>query len=109
MTIVHRWSVTVFAEGDREVTHDEVVELADAVAGMGGIATGIGQHGYGAQIVVAAGTRAEALSVGTNVFAAAARQAGLPDWPVTRAEAIGEHEEEAAAADAWSGVDGDDA
>lgn len=94
MTIVHRWSVTVYAEGDRPVTQDEVVELADAVAGVGGVATGIGQHGYGVQIVIAAGTRDEAVSIGTGVFTAAAEQAGLPVWPVTRAEAVGEHEED---------------
>ena len=44
MTIVHRWSVTLYAVGDREVTHDEVVKLADAVAAAGGIATGILLH-----------------------------------------------------------------
>jgi len=102
MTTVHRWSVTAFAEGDREVTQEEVVELADAVAGAGGIATGIGQHGYGVQIVVDAATRDEALSIGTDVFASAASTARLPAWPVTRIEAIGEHEEAAAYDDAWS-------
>lgn len=98
MTIVHRWSVTVYAEGDREVTQEEVVELADAVAGVGGVATGRGQHGYGVQIVIAAGTRDEAVSIATGVFTAAVQRAGLPVWPVTRAEALGEHEEASVAA-----------
>ena len=37
-----RWSVTVVAEGDRVVSREEIVELADAVAASGGIASGIG-------------------------------------------------------------------
>jgi len=111
MTIVHRWSVTLYAVGDREVTHDEVVQLADAVAAAGGIATGIGQRGYGAQIVIAAATRDQALTIGTEVFASAVEAADLPKWPVTRAEAIGEHEEAAAYDDPWDpdgGAIGDD-
>jgi len=92
-----RWSVSVRAEGDREVTLDEVVELADAVAAMEGVATGIGTHGYGAQIVVTAPDRGDALARGTAAFREAAARAGLPDWPVAHAEAIGEHEELAAA------------
>ena len=39
----------VEADGDREVTLEEVVELADAVARHGGIASGIGTPSYGAQ------------------------------------------------------------
>ena len=39
-----RWSVSLVAEGDRVVELEEVVELADAVAGIGGIASGIGHH-----------------------------------------------------------------
>ena len=37
-----RWSVSIVAEGDRIVSHDEIVELADAVATSDGIASGIG-------------------------------------------------------------------
>ncbi len=94
MNTVRRWSVSIVAEGDRTVEREEVVELADAVAGVGGVATGIGTCGYGAQIVIAAADRGEAIAVGTEVFQAAAARAGLPDWPVVRAEAIGEHEED---------------
>ena len=36
-----RWSVGIEAEGDRVLTLEQVVELADAVAASGGIATGI--------------------------------------------------------------------
>src|SRR3954451_7571571 len=51
-----RWSVTVEAEGDRGMTREEIVELADAGAGHGGIASGIGTTSYGAQLVVEADT-----------------------------------------------------
>ena len=37
-----RWSVGLEAEGDRVLTHAEIVELADAVAPSSGIASGIG-------------------------------------------------------------------
>ncbi|MDZ7679923.1 MAG: hypothetical protein U5K29_15395 [Acidimicrobiales bacterium] len=85
-----RWSVSVVAEGDRVVTHDEVVALADAVAPMGGIASGIGTMSYGAQVIVEAATADEAVEVAVPAFLRAAEQAGLPDWPATRAEVIGE-------------------
>ena len=49
-----KFSVSIHVEGDREVTLEEVVELADAVAGLNGIASGYGTMGYGAQIVVCA-------------------------------------------------------
>ena len=44
-----RWSVSLVAEGDRVITHEEIVELADAVAASRGIASGIGTTSYGAQ------------------------------------------------------------
>ena len=52
-----RWSVGIEAEGDRVLTREEVVELADAVAASSGIATGIGTSRYGAQLVVEAASR----------------------------------------------------
>ncbi|MHA6795147.1 hypothetical protein ACVGVM_16770 [Pseudonocardia bannensis] len=91
MTI--RWSVGVEAEGDRIVSHDEVVELADAVATSGGIATGIGSNRYGAQVVVLAETREEAIERGTATFEDAVRTAGLPVFPIVRVEAISEDED----------------
>ncbi len=89
-----RWSVSIVAEGDREVSHDEVVALADAVAGWGGIATGLGSLHYGAQVVVEADDRASALERATDVFVTAAARAGLPSWPVTEAEAISEADDD---------------
>ena len=46
------WSVTLQAAGDRPMTQEEIVELADAVAPAQGVASGIGQPAYGAQLVV---------------------------------------------------------
>ncbi len=88
-----RWSVGIEAEGDRVLALEEVVELADAVAGSDGIATGIGTTRYGAQLVVEAGNRDEAIGKATSLFLAAAKTAGLPDAPIVRTEAISELDE----------------
>lgn len=97
-----RWSVAVEAEGDRPVTREEVVELADAVAGSGGIASGIGTHRYGAQLLVEADSRESAAELATVEFGRAARRAGLPDWPIASVVAVSETE------DAWGAQPGDD-
>ena len=88
-----KWSVGIEAEGERVLTHEEIVELADAVAPSSGIATGVGATRYGAQLVVDAASRDEAIEKGTAAFVAAAKQAGLPDYPVVRAEAVSEDED----------------
>ena len=49
-----QWSVVLEAVGDREVTLEEVVELADAVARHGGVASGVGTASYAARILVEA-------------------------------------------------------
>jgi hypothetical protein len=90
-----RWSVGIEAEGDRILTREEVVELADAIADSNGIATGIGSNRYGAQLVVEADSRDDAIGTATETFLAAAATAGLPPAPVVRTEAISEAEEEA--------------
>ena len=87
------YSVSVVAEGDREITLDEVVELADAVATLSGVASGAGSFSYGAQIVVDAPNSDEAVDLAIPLFIDAARRAGLPEWPVTRAETISEIDE----------------
>ena len=56
-----RWSVGIEAEGDQVLSREEVVELADAVAASGGIASGIGSKRYGATLMVQAGSRDEAV------------------------------------------------
>jgi hypothetical protein len=86
--------VGIQAEADRILSREEVVELADAVAEYDGIATGIGSNVYGAQLVVQAGSRDEALDAGRERFARAVAQARLPEGPIVRAEAISEEEDE---------------
>ena len=88
-----RWSVGIEAEGDRVLTREQVVELADAVAASGGIATGIGTNRFGAQLIVAAASREKAIERATAEFWRAVRKAGLPPAPRVRAEAISEDEE----------------
>jgi hypothetical protein len=88
-----RWSVSVVAEGDRVLTSDEIVELADAVAACSGIASGIGTMGYGAQLLVHAGTTDEAVELARAEFIRAAARAGLPPWPITAVGAISENDE----------------
>jgi hypothetical protein len=74
---------------------EEVVELADAVAPISGIATGIGTNRYGAQVVVFADNREEAIKKGKEHFASAVVKAGLPVYPIIRVEAISEDEDAA--------------
>jgi hypothetical protein len=75
------------------MTREEIVELADAVAENSGIASGIGTTSYGAQLVVHADTNEEAVELATAEFARAAAQAGLPEWPIARAEAMSEEDD----------------
>jgi hypothetical protein len=88
-----RWSVGIETEGDRVLSREEVVELADAVATSSGIATGIGTNRYGAQLLVEAGTRDEAVEKAKAEFARAVATAGLPVYPIVRVEAVGEDED----------------
>jgi len=88
-----RWSVGLEAEGDRVLTREQVVDLADAVAASGGIATGIGTSRYGVQLIVEAGSREEAIAKAGGEFARAVATVGLPPGPVVRTEAISEDEE----------------
>jgi hypothetical protein len=71
----------------------EIVELADAVAIHGGIASGMGTMSYAAQIVVDAPTSDEAVDKAIPLFREAAATAGLPDWPVAWAESIPDEED----------------
>jgi hypothetical protein len=88
-----RWSVSLVAEGDRVLTIDEIVELADAVASSSGIASGIGTSSYGAQLVVDASSSDEAAELAIVEFTQAAARAGLPAWPVSRVETIGDDDD----------------
>lgn len=71
---------------------EEIVELADAVAGWEGIASGIGTTSYAAQIVVEAATSDEAVEQAIDLFTGAAATAGLPPWPVAWAESVSEEQ-----------------
>jgi hypothetical protein len=88
-----RWSVGIQAEGDRVISREEVVELADAVAHSSGVASGIGTNRYGATLVVEARSRDEAIEMATAEFTRAAAKAGLPGFPIVRVEAVGEGED----------------
>lgn len=88
-----RWSVMVVAEGDQIMSQEQIVELADAVAASGGIASGIGTNRYGAQLVVEADTAEKAIELGRAEFTRAAERAGLPPWPIVDADAISEAED----------------
>lgn len=88
-----RWSISLRADGDRVMELAEIVELADAVAVHDGIASGMGTQSYSAQIVVEAPSSDEAVDKAIPIFQAAARTAGLPDWPVAWAESIADEED----------------
>ena len=88
-----KWSVSVIAEGDRVLDLEEIVALADAVAPMGGIASGIGTMSYGAQIIIEAPSADGAVALAIPSFIRAATEANLPSWPVTRADAISEEDD----------------
>ena len=88
-----KFSVSILAEGDREIELSEVVELADAVAHLGGIASGAGSASYGAQILVEAPDSDQAVDLAVPLFVEAARRASMPDWRVTRAETISEEDD----------------
>jgi hypothetical protein len=91
-----RWSVGIEAEvaGERVLSREEILELADAVAPSSGIASGIGTNRYGAQLIVEAETRDEAVELAGAEFARAASRAGLPPSPIVRVEAVSEEEDQ---------------
>jgi len=99
-----RWSVGIEAEGERILSREEIVDLADAIAVSHGIATGIGTNRYGAQLMVEAESREDAVSKATERFLAAAAVAGLGPAPVVRTEAVSEAEE--AGSRSWGGTGG---
>ena len=81
------------AEGDRVLSLEEIVALADAVAPMGGIASGMGTTTYGAQLVVDAGSAEEAMKLAVPAFEEAAALANLPPWPLMDVNVLSEDEE----------------
>ena len=81
------------AEGGRALSLEEIVALADAVAPMGGIASGMGTTTYGAQLVVDAGSAEEAMKLAVPAFEEAAALANLPTWPLMDVNVLSEDEE----------------
>ena len=81
------------AEGDRVLSREEIVALADAVAPIGGIASGMGTTTYGAQLVVDAGSAEEAINLAVPAFEEAAALANLPAWPLMDVNVLSEDEE----------------
>lgn len=75
------------------MTPEDIVELADAVAIYNGVATGIGQEAYGAQLVVNADTADEAEILAKKTFRQAAAAAGLPEWPIVEVDALSEEQD----------------
>jgi hypothetical protein len=90
-----RWSVSLEAEGGDVLTREQVVDLADAVAATGGIASGIGTTRYGAQLIVEAEGREEAIEKATEEFWRAVRKARLRPGPLVRTEVVSEDEDTA--------------
>ena len=76
------------------MSREEIVELADAVAASGGVASGIGTTRYGAQLVVEADDRDTAVQLASAEFVRAAARAGLPPWPIANVGAISEADEQ---------------
>lgn len=89
-----KWSVNLVAVGDRVMSREEIVELADAVAVVGGIASGIGTNSYGAQVLVEAEDRDTAARLASAEFNRAVAQAGLPRWPIANVEAMSEADDD---------------
>lgn len=87
-----RWSVAIFASGDRDMTREEIVELADAIAEHDGIASGIGTNTYGAMLIVEADDREAAITRGSQLMLESAARAGLPPWTITQVRAMSEDE-----------------
>ena len=82
------------AEAGQVLTREQVVELADAVAATGGVASGIGTSRYGARLIVQADSHDEAVTKATEEFIRAAATAGLPPGPMVRTEAVSEDQDE---------------
>ncbi|HEX2178156.1 MAG TPA: hypothetical protein VHL54_01365 [Actinomycetota bacterium] len=88
-----RYSVGMKCDGDKVMSPDEIVELADAVAIHSGIATGIGQEAYGAKIIVDADNAKDAEVMAKEHFRVAVQQAGLPAWPISEVETLSEEDD----------------
>lgn len=89
-----RWSVGLEASGDRIVSMEEIVELADAVATKNGSAGGMGTNAYNATLMVYAEDRDRAIAKAKEFFAEAVERANMPRWEITRVEVQSEEDVE---------------
>jgi hypothetical protein len=90
--LVPQWSVGIEVTGDQVMSVERINQLADAIASEGGIASGIGETRYGVTVLVRAEDRQEAIAKATDILRTAARTADLPEWPISRVEAVSEDE-----------------
>ncbi len=88
-----KYSISIYAEGDHEISLAEIVELADAVAVYSGIASGAGTMSYGAQLVFEAENQEAAIELAVSAFEKSVLIAKLPIWPITTVDSISELEE----------------
>ena len=91
--VLLQWSVGIEVAGDELMTLERIGDLADAVAATGGIASGIGETCYGVKVLVYAEDREQAIAKATEILRSAARTTDLPEWPVSRVEAVSEDDE----------------
>mgnify|MGYP003341524155 CR=1 FL=1 len=71
-----QYSISIYVEGDEEITLEQVVALADAVAKHNGIASGAGAMGYGVQIAVEAEDELQARQKAIELFGMIEKFAG---------------------------------
>jgi hypothetical protein len=85
------WSVTVEsrADGTGQVDDDATARLLDLTAPYSGrVRTGGELARWTATIDLEAASAADAVADGVRLLAALANDAGMPGWPVVRAEAV---------------------
>ena len=87
-----QYSISIYVEGDEEITLEQVVALADAVAKHNGIASGAGAMGYGVQIAVEAEDELQARQKAIELFNSAVIESDLPVWPIVEIESVSENE-----------------
>jgi hypothetical protein len=85
------WSVTVEsrADGTGQIDDDATARLLDLTAPYSGrVRTGGELARWTATIDLEAASAADAVADGVRLLAALANDAGMPGWPVVRAEAV---------------------
>ncbi|MCA1823228.1 MAG: hypothetical protein ABR520_02835 [Mycobacteriales bacterium] len=81
------WVVALEAVGSREVDVAAMAELTELMAMVGDVTT-FADGRYVVHLVVPGAQPADALHAAMWVWRTTATDAGLPDWPVVRAEVV---------------------